>query len=1046
MFPVLAGSNPSGYNLTRSLRFRASASASLTRAPATTSSRTTWTWSSWVKRGQLGTTIKLFSGGVVSAPTVYQYTTLLFDSSDRLVFNTYDEAGSGPGLIGWLTTTQVFRDPSAWYHIVAVWDTTNATSSNRMRLYVNGVQITAFTTGTFSTTYPSLNAVSFLNSNSFTTSIAKGVTGDTANYFDGYLAEVNFIDGQALTPSSFGSTNTLTGVWQPARYVGTYGTNGFYLPFTDNSVPTTTSNVGIGKDFSGNGNYWTSNNINVYGGTVQSFTSSTTWTAPAGVTSVNYLVVAGGGGGGSAATGISMGGGGGAGGLLQGQLTVVPGTTYTVTVGAGGSAGTNGGNSVFGSITATGGGAGAGGISSFVYAQNGGSGGGGGPYTGLQKGSGIAGQGFDGGSAGNIDAAGGGGGSSGVGGSISSGTVGGAGGPGTVVGITGSNVTYAGGGGGGAYLGYTGGAGGSGGGGAGGANADGANATGYGSGGGGAGQYGNTHVGGSGSNGIVILAYGSSTTYDSMTDVPTLTSATAANFATGNPLSVGANTSLTNGNLSGTLTGSGGWSATICGLTSGKWYYEATVTANSGNSMWVGFLSDVYTKNDNAWSFSTQTALYANDARNGNNSSYGATWTTNDVIGVALDLSTSSGSVTFYKNGVSQGVMFSSLTSSAVWRPLISGGGTGTTIAMNFGQRPFAYTPPTGYVALNTYNLSDSTILQGNKVMDATLYTGNASGASVVNAAGFKPDLVWMKDRSVARNHELVDSLRGTAYTLFSNLTNAEATDTRISSFNSNGFTYTTNSNSANAGESFVGWQWQAGQGTTSTNTNGTITSTVSVNASAGFSVVTYTGTGSAGTIGHGLGVAPQLIIVKPRSATVTTDAWNVYHTSTGNTQFLVLNATDAATSASNRWNNTSPTSSVFSIGTVPSSNAVGYVAYCWTPIAGYSAFGSYIGNGSTDGPFVYTGFRPKYIMLKRTDNTGNWMVKDTIRSPYNSADATLLPNLSAAEDSTNLAFDLLSNGFKPRQGTSQPDFNLSGGTYIYMAFAENPFKNALAR
>ena len=1038
MFPVLAGSNPSGYNLTRSLRFRSSASAYLSRTPSTsgTGGGKTWTFSAWIKRGSLAVASGIFDAYNTSGPST---DSLAFRSDDTLTIY-FANAGGGN-----LTTTQVFRDPSAWYHVVVALDTTQATASNRVKIYLNGTQITAFSTAN----YPSQNAV-FNWGNTQANNI--GRKASAGDYYDGYLTEINFIDGQALTPSSFGSINTTTGVWRPARYVGTYGTNGFYLPFTDNSVPTTTSNVGIGKDFSGNGNYWTSNNINVYGGTVQSFTSSTTWTAPTGVTSVNYLVVAGGGGGGSAATGVSMGGGGGAGGLLQGQLTVVPGTTYTVTVGAGGSAGTNGGNSVFGSITATGGGAGAGGISSFVYAQNGGSGGGGGPYTGLQKGSGIAGQGFDGGSAGNIDAAGGGGGSSGVGGSISSGTVGGAGGPGTVVGITGSNVTYAGGGGGGAYLGYTGGAGGSGGGGAGGANADGANATGYGSGGGGAGQYGNTHVGGSGSGGIVILAYGSSPTYDSMTDVPTLTSATAANFATGNPLSVGANTSLTNGNLSGTLTGSGGWSATICGLTSGKWYYEATVTANSGNSMWVGFLSDVYTKNDNAWSFSTQTALYANDARNGNNSSYGATWTTNDVIGVALDLSTSSGSVTFYKNGVSQGVMFSSLTSSAVWRPLISGGGTGTTIAMNFGQRPFAYTPPTGYVALNTYNLPTSTIVKGNTVMDATTYTGNGSTQTITNSAGFKPDFVWQKSRSNAISHILNDSVRGVSRTIYSNLTNAEANypGYNVTAFNSNGFTvgddsagnYGSNGN----GQTYVGWQWQAGQGTTSTNTNGSITSTVSVNASAGFSIVTYTGTGSAGTIGHGLGVAPQLIIVKPRSATVTTDSWNVYHTSTGNTQFLVLNATDAATSASNRWNNTSPTSSVFSIGTVPSSNAVGYVAYCWTPIAGYSAFGSYTGNGSTDGPFVYTGFRPKFIMIKGSSFVSNWFIEDSARNGYNVNDGVALrPNLSNAEDgTTTYNLDILSNGFKLR--SSAGDSNTNGATFVYAAFAENPTKNALAR
>jgi hypothetical protein len=207
---------------------------------------------------------------------------------------------------------------------------------------------------------------------------------------------------------------------------------------------------------------------------------------------------------------------------------------------------------------------------------------------------------------------------------------------------------------------------------------------------------------------------------------------------------------------------------------------------------------------------------------------------------------------------------------------------------------------------------------------------------------------------------------------------------------------------------------------------------------------VTYTGTAIAGTIGHGLGVAPQLIIVKPRTGTITTDAWNVYHVSTGNTNFLVLNATDASTAASNRWNNTSPTSSVFSIGTVPSSVSVGYVAYCFTPIAGFSAFGSYTGNGSTDGPFVYTGFRPRWVMVKRSDSTSDWTIVDTARNTSNVVNARLFPNLNIAEETGSNVLDIVSNGFKFRIASSA--VNASGGTYIYAAFAENPFKNALAR
>ena len=331
--------------------------------------------------------------------------------------------------------------------------------------------------------------------------------------------------------------------------------------------------------------------------------------------------------------------------------------------------------------------------------------------------------------------------------------------------------------------------------------------------------------------------------------------------------------------------------------------------------------------------------------------------------------------------------------------------------------------------------------------MDATTYSGNSSGASVVNAAGFKPDLVWMKSRNAARNHELVDSVRGTAYTLFSNLTNAEASDTRISSFNSNGFTYTTNSNSANTGDTDVAWQWQAGQGTTSSNTSGSITSTVSVNATAGFSVVTYTGNSTAGaTVGHGLGVAPSFIIVKCRNFATE---WYVKATaiSGASNNALKLQSTDAVTSAFNYWNSTAPTSTVFTLGNDGGVNgAANYVAYCWTPITGFSAFGSYTGNGSTNGPFVYVGFRPKFVIIKRTDASDNWYTFDSARSGYNYANDALSPNLSDAEYSglTYNFIDLLSNGFKMRD--TYAGRNASGGTYIYAAFAENPFKNALAR
>jgi hypothetical protein len=332
-------------------------------------------------------------------------------------------------------------------------------------------------------------------------------------------------------------------------------------------------------------------------------------------------------------------------------------------------------------------------------------------------------------------------------------------------------------------------------------------------------------------------------------------------------------------------------------------------------------------------------------------------------------------------------------------------------------------------------------IINGSKVMQAVLYTG--TGATQTIAVGFQPDLVWIKSRSAATDNKLTDSVRGATKALISNSTGAETTDTNgITAFTSNGFTLGSDSVYNTNGATYVAWCWQAGQGSSSSNTNGTITSTVSVNASAGFSVVTWTGTGANATVGHGLGVAPQLIINKPRNAA---DNWVSWHTSLGALGYIYLNLTNASNSLAAMWNSTLPTSSVFSVGTNSNinSSAQTMVSYCWTPIVGFSAFGSYTGNGSTDGPFVYTGFTPKFILVKRTDTTANWRILDTSRDIYNVEQYELYPNLSNAEG-TFSALDGLSNGFKIR--TSDAAYNASGGTYIYAAFASNPFKNSLAR
>ena len=351
-------------------------------------------------------------------------------------------------------------------------------------------------------------------------------------------------------------------------------------------------------------------------------------------------------------------------------------------------------------------------------------------------------------------------------------------------------------------------------------------------------------------------------------------------------------------------------------------------------------------------------------------------------------------------------------------------------------------------------------IPNGRTVMNVLTWSGTGGSASATRSLtglGFKPDFVWEKNRSSGQDHHLFDSVRGagTSKTLASNSADPEGgfNDTLygyLSSFDVDGFT-TTNGSSTwdnwnKSGDTYVGWSWQAGQGTTSSNTSGSITSTVSVNATAGFSIVTYTGTGSNATVGHGLGAAPGLIICKNRDVA---RGWAVYHTSLGNTKNILLNSTGGSNTSSTYWNNTSPTSAVFSVGSDEGANesTKRIVAYCWAAVPGFSAFGTYTGNNNADGPFVYLGFRPRFIMIKRTDTTGyNWDMRDTSRDPYN-ADVNILganSSLREADFGTIYYDDILSNGFKIRH--SDGSENASGGTYIYAAFAENPFKYANAR
>lgn len=349
-----------------------------------------------------------------------------------------------------------------------------------------------------------------------------------------------------------------------------------------------------------------------------------------------------------------------------------------------------------------------------------------------------------------------------------------------------------------------------------------------------------------------------------------------------------------------------------------------------------------------------------------------------------------------------------------------------------------------------TYAIPD-----GRTVMAATIYTATPSTggtiSNAVNGVSFQPDLLWTKNRDNVEQHYWQDSVRGFSPStnvtkmLSSNSTAAQNSLSDITcTITSSGFTVA--DSNPGTGEfwltnrTYVAWQWKAG-GTAVSNTAGSITSSVSANTTAGFSVVSYTATGSNATVGHGLGVAPSMIILK-NTASGTTN-WPVYHVSTTAAGSTFLNATNAYAASATMFNSTAPTSAVFSVGTNANVVAGATIAYCFAPVAGYSAFGSYTGNGSTDGPFVYLGFRPRFVMYKRTDTTGNWIIYDAARSTYNQPAAALYPNLVNVEDTSHPS-DFLSNGFKLR--STGADSNASGGTFIFMAFAENPFKYANAR
>ena len=524
---------------------------------------------------------------------------------------------------------------------------------------------------------------------------------------------------------------------------------------------------------------------------------------------------------------------------------------------------------------------------------------------------------------------------------------------------------------------------------------------------------------------------------DQMSDTPT------NNHCTLNPIQQDA-TGLSDGNLQFT-TSSTSTHKTASGTiaaTSGKYYCEVTCNATLGSNARIGIIPDDnedYTGSNGHVGDDANSFAYVDSGvkeSNNSQSSYGASYANGDVIAMALNLDDNE--ITFFKDGASQGAI--SITANTEYRFAASQSGSGG-MAFNFGQAAFAATPPTGFKALNTSNLATPTISDGSKYFQTTLYNGTGSELEVDQSgenSTFQPDFVWIKNRSNTGNeHDLYDAVRGATKAIFSSATNAENTQTQgLKSFDSDGFTVGNRGEVNTSGSTNVAWQWLANNTTGSTNDNGSVDSTVAANTTAGFSICKYNPGGNSNvTFGHGLGVAPRLVLVKNLEDATN---WQVLHLDQGVGNKLFLNSSNAVASDANMWQNTAPTSTVVSVGTAQTSNEQ-CIAYCFAEIEGYSKIRSYTGNGSTDGPFVYTGFKPAFIIFKVTTNapTG-WIMLDNKRDTFNAVNHVLQPNSNAAENSGADFWDFLSNGFKVRNTWAAANGN--GYTVTYIAFAEHPF------
>lgn len=529
------------------------------------------------------------------------------------------------------------------------------------------------------------------------------------------------------------------------------------------------------------------------------------------------------------------------------------------------------------------------------------------------------------------------------------------------------------------------------------------------------------------------------------TDSPTDKAASnVGNFATFNPLDKLAAATLSNGNRTFAVgTSSPGGVRSTIGFEASTANFFAEFVWDSGTG--VGF--GISKAGSAVTAGHTGSIMYVSsgDKRiDGSDSAYGASWTTGDVIGVRV----LNGEINFYKNGADQGVAASGL--SGVYHFWVQAGSNDANqISARFANNQWT-NAPSGARSLSTANLPEPTIKDPSAHFQVTLWTGDGNATKEINQSGnstFQPDLVWTKNRTTALSHYLFDAVRGVNKGLHSDDNSAEIDSDSfgyVSAFDADGFTVQkgsqTNSYTNKSGDNYVAWLWKA-NGSGVSNTDGSLSSTVSVNSTAKMSIVKFTmGTSAstAYTIGHGLGTAPKLVILKGINGANT--SWHVYNGDLGTNKAMILNTTDAVTTSTLVWNNTAPTSSVFSINTgYWGTDGFQYIAYCFAEVEGFSKFGTYTGNGNADGPFIYCGFKPELVIVKNT-TTGvtAWLAWDGARNTYNDIDVVLFPDDSGAEATDADMADFVSNGFKLRDTPSNRNEN--GSTFIYMAFAKNPF------